>query len=72
MQQSTAPWYQFDSSIREAGCIDVALGHLLLKTTSEGLSKEEVLFDCWDRSWIRGFGNTLSIRVMAKLDGMTY
>ena len=67
-----APWCLFDSSMREASCINVALGHSLSKATSERLSKKEALLDCWDGSWIQGFGNVYSIRVIAKLGGITY
>ena len=49
-QRSTAPWCLFNSSIREAGYKDVALRHSPLEATSEGLSKEEALLNCWDRS----------------------
>ena len=45
VQRSITPWYLFDSSIKEAGCIDIILGHLLLKVISKGLNKEEALFD---------------------------
>ena len=71
MQLSMTPWYLFDSSIREAGYIDVALGHLLLEATNKGFSEEKALLNYWDKSWIRGFGNAYSIRVMAKLGGVT-
>ena len=66
------PWCLFDSSTKEAGYINIALGYLLLEATCEKLSKEEVLLDCWDRSWIQGLGNTHGIRVMAKLGGVTH
>ena len=49
MQCSTASWCLFNSSIREAGCIDIILGHSLLEATSEKLNKKEVLLDYWDR-----------------------
>ena len=71
-QRSMAPWCLFDFSTREAGCINVALRHLLLEATYEGLSKKEALLDCWDRSWIRGFGNAYGIRIMGKLGDVTY
>ena len=58
--------------MREAGCIDVALGHLPSEATCEELSKEEALLDCWDESWIRGFGDVYGIRIMAKLGGVTH
>ena len=72
MQWNTTPWCLFNSFTREADCIDVALGHSPSEVTYEKLSKEEILFDCWDRSWIQGFGNAYDIRVMAKLSGMTH
>ena len=71
-QQSMAPWCLFDSSTREAGCIHVALGHSPSEAICEGLGKEEALLNCWVGSWIRGFGDAHSIRVMAKLDGVTH
>ena len=71
-QRSTALWYLFDSSTRKAGCIDVALGHSLSEATYEGLGKEEVLLDCWDGSWIRGFGDAHGIRVITKLGGVIH
>ena len=58
--------------MREANYINIAIGHLLLEVTSEGFNKEETLLNCWDGSWIQGFGNVHSIRVMAKLGGMTH
>ena len=72
IHRSTAPWYLFDSSMREVGCIDVVLRYLLLEATSEELSKEEALFDCWNRSWIQGLSNIHGIRVIVKLSGMTH
>ena len=72
MQQSTAPWCLFNSSMRKADCINVALEYLPLEAINEKLSKEEALLNCWDRSWIQGFGNTHGIRVIAKLDSVTY
>ena len=47
-----ALWCLFDSFIKEASCIDIALKYLLLRATSEEFSKEKTLFDCWNRSWI--------------------
>ena len=41
-----APWYLNDSSMREAGCINLALGHSPLEATSKKLSKKEVLLNC--------------------------
>ena len=56
-QRRPALWCLFDSSTREAGSTDVALGHSPSEATSEGLGEEEALLDCWDVSWIRGFGD---------------
>ena len=50
MQQSTVFEYLFNSSIREASYIDIAIGYLLFEVTSNGFSKEETLFDYWDGS----------------------
>ena len=58
--------------MREAGCIDVALGHSPLEATSEKPSKKKALLNCWDGSWIRGFGDAHGIRVMAKFGGVTH
>ena len=71
MHQSTAPWYLLNSSIKEVGYINVALGYLQLEATSEKLSKEKTLLDCWDRSQIQGFGNAHGIKIIAKFGGMT-
>ena len=57
IQQSTAPWCLFDSTIREVGSTDIALGHLPLKATGKKLGEEEAQFDCFDGSCIWGFGN---------------
>ena len=57
--------------MREADCIDVALGHSLLEVTCQRFSKEEALLNYWDKSWIRDFGNIPVIRVMVKLGDMT-
>ena len=62
----------FDASTKEAGCIDVTLGHSPLEATCEGLGKEEALLNSWVGSWIRGFGNAHGIRIMAKLGGVTH
>ena len=71
-KQNIALWCLFNSSIRKASCINIILGHLPPKTTSEKLSKEEVLLNYWDGSWIRGFGNAHSIKVMAKLGSIIH
>ena len=42
----------FDSSIREASYINIALEYLLLEANSKKFNKKKVLFDCWNRSWI--------------------
>ena len=70
--RSTFPWYLFNSSIKEAGYINVTLGHLPSERTSKRLSKEEASFDCWNISWIWSFGNAHNIRIMAKLGGVTH
>ena len=57
MQQSTAPEYLFDSTTREVDNTNVTLGHSPLEATGKELGKEEVQFNCFDRSCIRGFGN---------------
>ena len=56
-QQSTALWYLFDSTTREVGSIDVALGHSPSETIGKGLDEEEAQFNCFNRSCIQGFGN---------------
>ena len=56
-QQSTAPWCLFDSTTREVGSTDVALGHSPLEATGEGLGEEEAQFNCFDGFCIRGFGD---------------
>ena len=72
MQQSTAPWYLFNFSIKEVNCTDVALGYSLLEATSKGLSKKKALLNCWDGFWIQGFGNAYNIRIIARLDSLTH
>ena len=57
IQQSTAPWCLFNSITKEVGSTNIALRYLLLKATSKKLDKKEVYFDCFDRSYIWGFGN---------------
>ena len=58
MQQNTALRRLFDSITREVGSTNIAPRDLPLEATDEGLGKEEALFDCFDRSWIRNFANT--------------
>ena len=43
-----------------------------METTGKKFGKKEALLDWWNKSLIQGFGNTYDIRVIAKLDGMTY
>ena len=62
----------FDSSIKEASYINIALAYLLLETTSERLSEEEFLLNCWDRFCIQGFGHAYGIRIIVKLGDVTY
>ena len=57
MQQSTASWCLFDSTTREVSSINVALRHSPLEATSKGLGEKEAEFDCFDESYIWGFGN---------------
>ena len=57
MQQSTASWCLFDSTTKEVGSTDVTLGYLPLGATDKGLGEEEALYDCFNGSWIQGFGN---------------
>ena len=45
------------STTKEVDSTNVALGYLPLEATGEGLNEEEALLDCFDRSWIRNFGN---------------
>ena len=57
MQQSTAPWYLFNSTTREVSSTNIALEHSPLETTGERLGEEETQFNCFDKSCIRSFGN---------------
>ena len=50
-------WCLFNSTTREVGSTNVALGHLPLEATSKGLGKEKAQFDYFDGFCIRGFGN---------------
>ena len=52
MQQTTAPWCLFDSTTKEVNSTNIALGHLLLKTTSKRLDKEKAHFNCFNKSCI--------------------
>ena len=52
-----ALWYLFDSTIREVGSTNIALGYLPSEVTGKRLDKKEAQFDCFDKSCIRGFGN---------------
>ena len=52
-----APWYLFDSIIREVGSTNVALEYSLLEANGEGLDEEETQFKCFDRFCIWGLGN---------------
>ena len=53
-----ASWSLFNSTTREVGSTDVALGHSPSEATDKGLGEEEALFDCFDGSWIQDFGGT--------------
>ena len=72
---STAPWYLIDSSTREAGSLDVALGHSPSGATDEGLNDEEVCSivgtDLVSETWAIGAKKKHYVGVMAKLDGVT-
>ena len=57
MQQSMAPWYLFNSIIREVNKTDIVLGHLLLEVIGKRLGEEKAQFDCFDKFYIRDFGN---------------
>ena len=52
-----APWYLFDSTIRDVNNINITLGHLLWETTCKKLGEKEALFDYVDGFWIWDFGN---------------
>ena len=56
-QQNTAPWCLFDFTIKEVGSTDVALRHLPSEATGKKLGEEEAQINCFDKSYIRGFGN---------------
>ena len=58
MQQSTAPWCLFDSTTREVGYTNVALGYSPLEATDKKLGEEKAQFNCFDGFYIQGFGNT--------------
>ena len=52
-----APWYLFDSTIREVGSINVALGHSPLEAIDKRLSEEKTQIDCFNGSYIQGISN---------------
>ena len=52
-----APWYLFDSIIREVGNTNIALGHSPLKATGKEFCEEEAQFDYFNESCIQSFGN---------------
>ena len=56
-QQSIAPWCLFNSTMREDGSTNVALGHSPSEVTGKRLDEEEAQFDYFNKSCIRGFGN---------------
>ena len=56
-KQNSAPWCLFDSTTREDGSTNVVLEYSLLEATGKKLGEEKALFDCFDRSYILGFGN---------------
>ena len=57
MQQSTAPWYLFDSTTKKVGSTNVTLEYSPSEATGKRLGEEEAQFDCFDRYCIRSFGN---------------
>ena len=52
MQQRQAPWYLFDSSMREVSSTNIILEHLPSKTTGKKPIAEEALLNFFDRSEI--------------------
>ena len=44
--------YLFNSRIKEADSINVALKYSLLKVINKKLGEEETLFNCFEESWI--------------------
>ena len=44
--------------MRKVDSINIALRHLLLDATGKKLGEEEAQFDCLNKSYICGFGNT--------------
>ena len=56
----------FDSFMKEASWIDIVLEHLPSEITNKRPSKVEVLFNCWDRTWIEGFSNSYDIKGYGK------
>ena len=57
MQQNTALWCLFDSTIREVGNTNITLGHSHLEATGKKLDEKKAQFDYFDKSCIWGFGN---------------
>ena len=57
--------------MREVGNTNVTLEYLPLEAIDKKLGKEEAQFDCFDRSYIWGFGNT-QYKGYGKLNSMTY
>ena len=51
-------WCLFDFIIREIGSTIIVLGHSPLEVTSKKLGEEKAQFNCFDKSYIRGFSNT--------------
>ena len=57
IQQTTASWYLFDSTLREIGSTSIVLGHLLLEAIDKRLDEEKTHFDCFDKFYIRNFSD---------------
>lgn len=55
--QRQVSWYLLDFFTRENDSTHITLGHLLLKATGKRLGDKEALFDFFDRSEIRDFGD---------------
>ena len=43
--------------MREVGSTNITLGYLSLEATGKRLGEEEAQFNCFDKSYIRGFSN---------------
>ena len=45
-------WCLFDSTIRKVGSTNNVLRYLPIEATGKALGEKEVLFNCFDKSWI--------------------